>query len=364
MSDTTPDRMSLTLKIIQFSDDGEEAIVEDTHGNRASLATTDFVHDAEDIIPGDTLICSVRVSALESPIGTLQPDGEEHEEQTLSAGESVESDEPAADTDEENPAPLLTAPHNVRECGRETIEVTVELTDLERLELAEIMAEALEKRDALDAKLTSIKKSYKTLIDTEVENASKAKDEYRAGKRTQAVSCNVFEDLTTLERVYNDSVSGREVYRRPLNPDERQCKFELVSSPSQPDTELENMTRLPVLPQQLLNPHTCINCTYMGQEGSEMPDPCQTCAQARSGETDNWEPRQECKTCHNVLCMVDLYPCSGCSLNADPAHRGDKPRWTWKDAPKSAEASEDLETDSLLLGIPPSPDSFGTTVQP
>lgn len=60
----TGERISVKFKIIQFSDDGKGAIVEDSHGNKMSLATADFMRDAGDIIPGDTLICSVLTSAL------------------------------------------------------------------------------------------------------------------------------------------------------------------------------------------------------------------------------------------------------------------------------------------------------------
>ena len=57
--------MDITLTILDFSEDGEIATVEDRHGNTADLSTAAFTHDAEDISVGDTLLCHVLTSAVE-----------------------------------------------------------------------------------------------------------------------------------------------------------------------------------------------------------------------------------------------------------------------------------------------------------
>lgn len=89
------DYVRVTLTIHEFSEDGECCIVSDKHGHGTELSTDAFLHDAEDIDVGDTIACDILREAWEDT-GLIPDDA---------------------------------GPHDVRACGRENIEVLVDLTD-------------------------------------------------------------------------------------------------------------------------------------------------------------------------------------------------------------------------------------------
>ena len=195
------DYVRVTLTIHEFSEDGECCIVSDKHGHGTELSTDAFLHDAEDIDVGDTIACDILREAWEDT--GLTPDD--------------------------------AGPHDVRACGRENIEVLVDLTDEQLLDLGSEMADALRERDKLETELLAVKKDYKARIDLSVSKAAEAAAEYRSGKRFETVSCDRFEDRTTMEVVWCDSVTGKEISRRPMTAEERQHRLELVT-PDKPRT--------------------------------------------------------------------------------------------------------------------------------
>ena len=329
-----PPRARITLTFLEFYEDGETCYVEDSHGVRAELPLSAILQDAPDgISTGDTVPCDVPADALEG--SGLTPDDAAEDDVTPPA---------AAPQDTADDA-LLTCPHDVRELGRETIDVTLELTDDERLELAQEMAAALAERDRLEAEFAAVKKDYKARIDLEVSKAAEAGAEFRAGQRTMPVSCLKFEDRTTMEIVYNDSVSGREVYRREMTAEERRLPLPLDIK-SQPLVGETEQTPADITP---FNARTCINCGHFVQNDGPLPEPCQTCSRCNNGDTDNWTLQRECRTCVHKTNAVDLYPCKGCALNAHEATRGDEDRWT--------DDAADQRTDNPQENIPPaSPD--------
>ena len=137
-----------------------------------------------------------------------------------------------------------------------------------------------------------------------------------------------------MEVVWCDSVTGKEISRRPMTAEERQHRLELVT-PDKPADNGEGRAEVLTLPvPPAANARTCLSCRHLSADGTEKAEPCIACAQANGGDADNWEPRRECKTCAHVTSTVDGFPCGGCSLNPDPGHGGDEDRWTWKDAPK------------------------------
>ena len=93
-------------------------------------------------------------------------------------------------------------------------------------------------------------------------------------------------------------------------------------------------------------PKTCITCGSLAdREGDDLPETCQTCAQANNGASDNWHPIRECRTCINSHTQVNMPPCAGCELNVEEAQRGDTEAWEWKDeeAADSAVRSDDAQ---------------------
>ena len=119
------DYVRVTLTIHEFSEDGECCIVSDKHGHGTELSTDAFLHDAEDIDVGDTIACDILREAWEDT-GLIPDDA---------------------------------GPHDVRACGRENIEVLVDLTDEQLLDLGSEMADALRERDKLETELLAVKKA-------------------------------------------------------------------------------------------------------------------------------------------------------------------------------------------------------------
>ena len=139
------DYVRVTLTIHEFSEDGECCIVSDKHGHGTELSTDAFLHDAEDIDVGDTIACDILREAWEDT--GLIPDA--------------------------------AGPHDVRACGRENIEVLVDLTDEQLLDLGSEMADALRERDKLETELLAVKKDYKARIDLSVSSQSCQPDRKR-----------------------------------------------------------------------------------------------------------------------------------------------------------------------------------------
>lgn len=123
----------------------------------------------------------------------------------------------------------------------------VELTDEQLLDLGSKMADALRERDKLETELLAVKKDYKARIDLSVSKAAEAAAEYRSGKRFETVSCDRFEDRTTMEVVWCDSVTGKEISRRPMTAEERQHRLELVT-PDKPADNGEGRAEVLTLP--------------------------------------------------------------------------------------------------------------------
>lgn len=264
------------------------------------LSTDASLHDAEDIDVGDTIACDILREAWED-IG-LTPDD--------------------------------AGPHDVCTCGREDIGVLMDLTDKQLLELGSEMVDALRERDKLETELLAVRKDYKAHIDLSVSKVAETAAKYRSGKRFEIVSYDRLEDRTTMEIVWRDSVTDKEVSRRLMTAKEQQHRLELVT----PDKPADNgegraeMLTLPALPTA--NARTCLSCRHPSADGTEKAEPCMACAQANGGDVDNWEPRRECKTCVYVTGTVDSFPCGGRNLSPDPGHGDDEDRWTWKDTPK------------------------------
>lgn len=313
----------ITLTILDFSEDGEIATVEDRHGNTADLPTTAFTHDAEDISVGDTLLCHVLASAVEPT--DLCPD-----------------ETPEDEKDEPRPS---RGPGSTW-LRKDTCEKAFPLKDEEKLELGNTMAKAQKRIDELEDALASIRKSYKARIEEQQEILSKAAKEYRDGKtEPQMVECDVFQDWATDELVYvTADEAAEEIMRRPMTDDEkRPTLFDAQpyarghSAPLGEDPRQRD-TPAPTPPTW---GHTCIDCAHMadGQDGAQAEE-CTTCVQSGSGSLDNWQPRRECRTCNYKNMAVHMPPCNTCLRNVEEHYRGDDDNWIWA-GPKSTENAPD-----------------------
>lgn len=295
---------------------------------------------------------------------------EQHDTPSISDNLDPSDNAPAVEASTPEIQDIITCPPNLHKMGKELVTVTQELTDAERIDLAGVMADALQRRDALDEEFASVKRSYKAKIDLAVEDAAAAGAEYRSGERTHTLMCEKYEDKSTLEIVYLEPATGREVNRRKMTDDDRRLKLPMgdpiaVIGTTEPTPD---------------NARTCINCTHMAQGTDDMPEPCQTCSQCDNGDADNWTPEKKCPTCASSTTRVGLYPCNGCSLNADAEHQGDEDRWTCKvsafavvmtseepgetDDGAYAEADAEAANDDMpTMPIAPPPEDMANAVQ-
>ena len=131
------------------------------------------------------------------------------------------------------------------------------------------MADALRERDKLETELLAVKKDYKARIDLSVSKAAEAAAEFRSGKRFETVSCDRFEDRTTMEVVWCDSVTGKKISRRPMTAEERQHRLELVT-PDKPADNGEGRAEVLALPAPpVANARTCLSCRHLSADGTE-----------------------------------------------------------------------------------------------
>lgn len=327
-----PDTTRVTLTIISFSEDGETAQVEDRHGNQWELSTLDFLQDG-DIDAGTTVLCYIQNSALAAEGCTLRPDEPEAQN--------------SADEEDEGDVDTPLRPAEPAFLKTETITVSVPLDIEERESVGDRMASALEKISELEDDLDSYRKSINAEIKSLQKDAEKARKEWQEGKTEQEVYCDVMADYAAEAIIWLVHDTSKEMKRRPMTAEERQFRLPIPRpSDSAPVAASAHPDERPTAPVSMGTPKTCITCGSLAdREGDDLPETCQTCAQANNGASDNWHPIRECRTCINSHTQVNMPPCAGCELNVEEAQRGDTDAWEWKDeeAADSAVRSDDAQ---------------------
>lgn len=328
--------MAITLTIVEFSEDGETATVEDRHGNTADLATTDFTHDAEEINVGDTLLCSVLSSAIEPT--DLCPDEAPGDETTDSA-------------------PGGWRKHDVHWLKRDTCTKAFPLSDEDKIALGKEMAAAQARIDMLEDELADTRKEYKAKIDAEQKRLSKAAAEFRKGKtEPQDVLCDVYQDFESGELVYVTADDlAEEVMRRPMTTDERRPT--LFDGP--PDSkghsaplgeDPRKRETIEQTPQTW--GHTCVNCAHIDNaEDGTQAEECANCVQTVDGGLDNWAPRRECPTCNYKSMAVNMPPCSTCMRNPEAADGASDDNWITDGVNTEKAPVEDVPADQPPVAV-------------
>lgn len=115
---------------------------------------------------------------------------------------------------------------NMTYVREETIIVSEPLTDAERLECGQEMADALGKIEEYEAALDTERKHYKRLIELQEKIAQSASKHFRDGKAEREVHCDLIKDWDKCEMVWIEAEPPyREVLRRPMTAEERQGSF-------------------------------------------------------------------------------------------------------------------------------------------
>lgn len=345
-----PDTTRVTLTIISFSEDGETALVEDSHGNQWNLATLDFVHDAADLNVGDTLLCYVRNSALAAEGCTLRPDEP--------AGQEPVTDSEDGEGEQDTPS----RPAEASFLKTETITVSVPLDLEERESVGDRMASALEKIAELEDDLDSYRKSINAEIKSLQKDAEKARKEWQEGKIEQEVYCDVMADYDAEAIIWLVHDTSKEMKRRAMTAEERQYRLPIprpgdaasaATAPAEPADERP-------APLAMGTPKTCITCgSLANRDGDDLPETCQSCAQANNGEDDNWHPIRECRTCIHSHTQVNMPPCAGCALNVEESQRGETDAWEWQDEESTDDAAAPDEADGAPKESSPEESSEG-----
>lgn len=115
---------------------------------------------------------------------------------------------------------------NMTYVREEIITVTEPLTDAERLEYGQEMADSLAKIEEYEDALDAERKRYKRLIEEQEKIAQSAAKLYREGKAEREVHCDLIKDWDKCEMVWFEAEPPhREVLRRPMTAEERQGSF-------------------------------------------------------------------------------------------------------------------------------------------
>jgi len=189
------------------------------------------------------------------------------------------------------------------------------LSDEDKLQLANEMADAQAKIDDLEAELVEIRKEYKTQIDIYQRTLSKAAREFREGMtEPQSIECDVFQDWNTNEIVYITSDEmAEEVLRRPMTAEEKQPT--LFDAP--PATNALKTSHKKNLEQKSRSLHM------------QIVEQCSTCAQAEDREQGNGQVPHECITCAYKNMSINMPPCNTCERNPDVNDRCADDNWVW-----------------------------------
>lgn len=130
---------------------------------------------------------------------------------------------------------------NMTYVREEIITVNEPLTDAERLEYGQEMADSLAKIQEYENALDGERKRYKRLIEEQEKIAQSAAKLYREGKAEREVHCDLIKDWDKCEMVCIESEEPyREVLRRPMTAEERQGSF-LEKPVILPDTDDEDV---------------------------------------------------------------------------------------------------------------------------
>lgn len=244
----------------------------------------------------------------------------------------------------------------------ETITVSVPLDIEERESVGDRMASALEKISELEDDLDSYRKSINAEIKTLQKDAEKARKEWQEGKIEQEVYCDVMADYGQEAIIWVDHDNGNEVKRRAMTAEGRQYRLPIPrpgDAASAATTPAESADERPA-PMSMGTPKTCITCgSLAGRDGDDLPETCQTCAQANNGEDDNWHPIRECRTCIHSHTHVNMPPCAGCALNVEESQRGETDAWEWQDEESTDDAPESAPENSSEGGAEVAPDAAG-----
>lgn len=127
---------------------------------------------------------------------------------------------------------------NVTWHAEETVRVTQPLTEAEKLEYGQEMADALARIEELEGELDAQRKYYKRLIEEQEKLAKDASRLWREGAEEREIACDVLKDWNTGEMVWVEACEPHaEVIRRPMTEEERQLS--LLDSPTKPELAAE-----------------------------------------------------------------------------------------------------------------------------
>ena len=105
----------------------------------------------------------------------------------------------------------------------EHILIAQPLTEQEKIEYGQEMADALDQIEKYEAELDGQRKLYKRLIEQQEKIAKDAAKLYREGKEEREIFCDCLKDWNTFEMVWVEAEPPyAEVQRRPMTPEEKQ----------------------------------------------------------------------------------------------------------------------------------------------
>lgn len=282
------------------------------------------------------------------PASVAATDVTEEQQETL-------ADTPIADTDadDEGEPGASTVDGDRHWLKQETITVTQQLTQKEKAEYAEEMAQLDDEIEELENERDSVMKSLKKQIDAKEDERRTLSKVVRNGNEEREIFCDKLADYNTCEMVWTDAHPPHdEVKRQKMTSEERQLPLEKKVKPDHtavdaeapsPDAEGMDFDALTLDAETERSCKTCLHDGAVNDDG----EPCESCDENLSlwQPKPEDEPTHECSNCANTyrtFSETDVDPCHECSDEA-------KEHWTPMNTDTAIPAGEQVDAHSGVV---------------
>lgn len=277
------------------------------------------------------------------------------DEDTFSSWETTQEAASPENAESDTEPGASTVPGDRHWLKQETITVTQQLTQKEKAEYAEEMAQLDNEIEELEDERDSVMKSLKKQIDAKEDERRKLSKVVRCGSEEREIYCDKLADYNTCEMVWSDAHPPHdEVKRQKMTSEERQLPLEKKVKPDHAAVDAEAVDLSPdadgmdfdALTLDAETERSCKTCLHDGAADGD-GEPCESCDENLSlwQHKPEDEPTHECSNCANTyrtFSETDVDPCHACSDE-------DKENWTPMNTGTAIPASEQADAHSGLV---------------
>lgn len=275
------------------------------------------------------------------------------DEDTFSSWETTQEAASPEDAGDNTEPGASTVPGDRHWLKQETITVTQQLTQKEKAEYAEEMAQLDNEIEELEDERDSVMKSLKKQIDAKEDERRKLSKVVRCGNEEREIYCDKLADYNTCEMVWTDAHPPHdEVKRQKMTAEERQLPLEKKAKPDHTAVNAEVADLSPdaggmdfdALTLDAETEKTCKTCLH-DEAVNDDGEPCESCDEHLS----LWQPKPDdtrhCSNCanlHRTFVETDTDPCHLCTDEG-------KENWVPMSTDTAIPAGEQPDTHSGLV---------------